>query len=79
MDFYFEVDSWKEIPLGKTFALTEATSYTAAIDKFEKKEGLLPTFVVKEAGCPRYWMPADLTEWTPDEIKLFASRMRSVR
>lgn len=78
MDFYFEVNSWKEIPLNKTFALTEATSYTAAVDKFEKKEGLLPSFIVKEASSPRYWMPADISEWTPEEMTEFSLVLRRV-
>lgn len=78
MEFYYEIDSWKEIPLNKTFALTEATSFTAAIDRFDKKEKLLPSFVINEAGSSRYWMPADLLEWSPEEVKDFTSRMRSV-
>jgi len=78
MDFYYEIDTWKDIPLHKTFALTEATSFTAAIDKFDKKEKMIPSFVVKEVGSPRYWMPADISEWTPDELTQFTSVLRKV-
>lgn len=78
MGFYYEIDSWKEIPMHKTFALTEASSFSAAVIAFDEKEKHAPSFVVKELGKPRYWMPAIMEEWSPDELVSFKSNLRRV-
>ena len=78
MGFYYEIESWKDIPMHKLFTLVEAPSYDAAIVEFRRKEKHLPTIVVKEAGKARYWIPAKMEQWTPRDLAEFTGNMKKV-
>lgn len=78
MGFYYEIESWKDIPMHKTFTLVQTSSYIAAIKEFEQKEKKEAPFIVKEFGHARYWIPARLDEWDPNELTAFQESMKDV-
>lgn len=78
MSDYYEIDSWKEIPMYKLFTLVQAPSYDAAIVEFHRREKRMPPFVVKEAGQARYWIPAKMEEWTAQDLAEFTGNMKKV-
>jgi hypothetical protein len=76
MDFYFEMDSWKDVPMNKTFTIVDATSFDIALKKFYEREKFVPSLIIKEAGHARYWIPAKMDQWAPGELSAFQSGLR---